>query len=95
MSRAFGDLELKEPGLVISTPEIGTHTLQATDQFAVLACDGVWDVMSDQEVVDACAPLVATGALKAAAGAVVKEAYARGSTDNISVAVVAFDIKSP
>jgi serine/threonine protein phosphatase PrpC len=33
------------------------------------------------------------GGLKAAAHAVVKEAYARGSTDNISVIVVSFFIK--
>ena len=25
---------------------------QADDEFAVIACDGIWDVMSSQEVVD-------------------------------------------
>ena len=138
VSRAFGDLELKDPPIVVSTPEITVRPIESTDQFVVLACDGVWDVLSDQEVipcnlspivlphgpdrnistppsphsyfglrsscftetpltlsylfkvVDLVKPLV-KGPLKAAAGAVVQQAYARGSTDNISVIVVALE----
>ncbi len=41
-------------------------------------------------MVDLVKPLV-KGPLKAAAGAVVQQAYARGSTDNISVIVVALE----
>eukprot|EP00929_Paragymnodinium_shiwhaense_P074007 TRINITY_DN37840_c0_g1_i2.p1 TRINITY_DN37840_c0_g1~~TRINITY_DN37840_c0_g1_i2.p1 ORF type:complete len:435 (+),score=90.26 TRINITY_DN37840_c0_g1_i2:245-1549(+) len=59
VSRALGDHEFKEdPGLspgeqIIScVPEL-SHTRQTTqDEFVVLACDGVWDVMSSQDVVD-------------------------------------------
>lgn len=28
------------------------HTLSPDDEFIVMACDGVWDCMSSQEVVD-------------------------------------------
>eukprot|EP00048_Salpingoeca_helianthica_P020091 m.4758 g.4758 ORF g.4758 m.4758 type:complete len:440 (-) comp4388_c0_seq2:26-1345(-) len=94
VSRSFGDLELKQPvALVTSTPEIHVHTLDVKDEFLVMACDGVWDVLGDQEVVDIAGPLARAGDLKAAAHAVVKEAFARGSTDNISVIVVTLSVK--
>ncbi|XP_063946731.1 probable protein phosphatase 2C 72 isoform X2 [Daucus carota subsp. sativus] len=50
MSRAFGDFMLKNHG-VISTPEVTCHRLTFSDQFLVLATDGVWDVLSNNEVV--------------------------------------------
>lgn len=49
MSRAFGDFLLKDYG-VIAIPEISYHSLTASDQFIVLASDGVWDVLSNKEV---------------------------------------------
>ncbi|KAG9129790.1 hypothetical protein Leryth_016008 [Lithospermum erythrorhizon] len=50
MSRAFGDYCLKDYGL-ISVPEVTDRHLTSTDQFVVLASDGVWDVISNQEAV--------------------------------------------
>ncbi|AES59285.1 putative protein-serine/threonine phosphatase [Medicago truncatula] len=49
MSRAFGDFILKDHG-VIATPDIWYHRLTSSDQFIVLASDGVWDVLSNEEV---------------------------------------------
>ncbi|XP_027356930.1 probable protein phosphatase 2C 72 [Abrus precatorius] len=49
MSRAFGDFMLKEHG-IIATPDISHHALTSSDQFVVLASDGVWDVLSNGEV---------------------------------------------
>lgn len=51
MSRAFGDYCLKDFGL-ISVPEVTQRLITGTDQFIVLATDGVWDVISNQEAVD-------------------------------------------
>ncbi|XP_031276001.1 probable protein phosphatase 2C 34 [Pistacia vera] len=50
MSRAFGDYCLKEYGL-ISVPEVTQRHITSKDQFVVLATDGVWDVISNQEAV--------------------------------------------
>jgi ribosomal protein S27AE len=42
VSRALGDIGLKEPSpLVVCTPEIRTERLADDDLFLVLACDGV------------------------------------------------------
>ncbi|EEY65747.1 uncharacterized protein PITG_03271 [Phytophthora infestans T30-4] len=50
VSRAFGDRSLKTPtSLVSCEPEVKRVTVQDDDLFLVLACDGVWDVLSEQE----------------------------------------------
>ncbi|XP_068665192.1 probable protein phosphatase 2C 33 [Aristolochia californica] len=51
MARAFGDFCLKDFGL-ISVPEISYHYLTEKDEFIILATDGIWDVLSNKEVVD-------------------------------------------
>lgn len=60
LSRAIGDWSFKgnsqidwEDQAVTPVPEV-THTVlnYDTDTFAVLACDGIWDVMSNTEVVN-------------------------------------------
>lgn len=63
MARAFGDFCLKEFGL-ISVPEVSYRRLSDRDEFIVLATDGVWDVLSNKEVVDivSWAPTKATAA---------------------------------
>ncbi|XP_010536208.1 PREDICTED: probable protein phosphatase 2C 72 isoform X2 [Tarenaya hassleriana] len=50
MSRAFGDFVLKDYG-IIAVPEVSHRRLTPNDQFLVLATDGVWDVLSNDEVV--------------------------------------------
>ncbi|GJY64020.1 probable protein phosphatase 2C 33 [Tanacetum coccineum] len=51
MARAFGDFCLKDFGL-ISVPDIFYRRLTENDQFVVLATDGIWDVLTNKEVVD-------------------------------------------
>lgn len=50
MARAFGDFCLKDYGL-ISTPEITHRRLTDDDEFLVLASDGIWDVLSNSDVI--------------------------------------------
>lgn len=59
LSRAIGDMGFKrqpekgpERQVVSSTPDFVRHSLTADDEFVVLACDGIWDIKSNQEVVD-------------------------------------------
>lgn len=59
VSRALGDFVYKrcetvpaEQQAVTAFPEIITEDRVPKDEFIVLACDGIWDVMSSQEVVD-------------------------------------------
>lgn len=68
--------------------------------FVVLASDGLWDVLSNQEVVDMVVDVIRNsqgnyfsleegGAFQEAAQRLTQEAYVRGSSDNIGVCVVA------
>jgi hypothetical protein len=59
VSRALGDFVYKrcdsvsaENQAVTAFPEIITVPRSTDDEFIVLACDGIWDVMSSQEVVE-------------------------------------------
>ncbi|KAH8048382.1 protein serine/threonine phosphatase [Aureococcus anophagefferens] len=60
LSRSPGDLKYKgnkalgrDRQMITAEPDIAVHTLVARDdEFMVLACDGVWDVLSNQECVD-------------------------------------------
>ncbi|XP_020599410.1 probable protein phosphatase 2C 66 [Phalaenopsis equestris] len=63
MARAFGDFCLKDYGL-ISVPDISYRLLTDKDEFIVLATDGIWDALSNKEVVDivASAPSRVTAA---------------------------------
>lgn len=105
MTRALGDHLLKMPILpndvVSNVPDITSTDLSAQDSFVILACDGLWDVMNDQQAVELVgesikelAPiqrqLEAEGRSMAEilARMLVEEALARGSNDNISCVVI-------
>ncbi|KAK6264136.1 PPM-type phosphatase-like domain - like 10 [Theobroma cacao] len=49
MSRAIGDHDLKP--WVISVPEVTFMTRTEEDECLILASDGLWDVLSNEEVV--------------------------------------------
>lgn len=88
ITRALGDREY-EPH-VISDPEIMTHKRTNQDQFLILACDGVWDVMSNTQATDFVSNHLITkkSSPQQAAKALINDAYSKGSTDNISAIVI-------
>ena len=59
LSRAIGDMEYKqrrdlkpEQHAVTAYPDVRRILMTDEDEFFVLACDGIWDVLSNQEAVD-------------------------------------------
>jgi len=50
VSRAFGDVD--STPFLTHIPDIFRYKLDKNDKFFVLACDGLWDVMSNQDVVN-------------------------------------------
>uniref|UniRef100_A0A1D1Z4S9 protein-serine/threonine phosphatase n=1 Tax=Anthurium amnicola TaxID=1678845 RepID=A0A1D1Z4S9_9ARAE len=55
VTRALGDWELKfqreTPSSLIAEPEFMQAVLTEDDQFLIMGCDGIWDVMSSQDAV--------------------------------------------
>ncbi|KAF2102762.1 PP2C-domain-containing protein [Rhizodiscina lignyota] len=90
VTRALGDAYMKD--LVTGHPYTTETVIQPEqDEFLILACDGLWDVCSDQEAVDLVRneqdPQTASKRL-------VEHALARFSTDNLSCMIVRFDNKA-
>jgi len=86
LSRAFGDLECTP--YVTHLPQIYRYKLSSGDKFIIFACDGLWDVMTNQDVVDYINELSSNKKFK---GNYAKElaeyALAKGSLDNITTIV--------
>ncbi|KAG9233771.1 phosphatase 2C-like domain-containing protein [Amylocarpus encephaloides] len=87
VTRALGDAYMND--LVTGRPYTTETVIQPDlDEFIILACDGLWDVCSDQEAVD----LVRENQDPSAASKhLVEYALARFSTDNLSCMIVRFN----
>ena len=82
---------LPRPAPVCARRQVRTEALCPADEFLLVACDGLFDVMSRQESVDFVrAALRANGNHpgKAACAAASHAVQTKGSTDNVSVLVI-------
>ena len=86
VTRALGDADCKPHG-VTAEPEISMLDVEPDDEFLIIACDGLWDVMDEAAAVALVRSTVREPGM--AARRLVTEAMARGSTDNVT-AVLAF-----
>lgn len=89
MTRSFGDLHFKKPiSLTIAEPEVQVIQVSEKDLFLVLATDGIFDVLSNQEVIELAGKH--WNDAEEAAKNVVRTALKRGSEDNSTVLVIQF-----
>lgn len=82
VSRSLGDHGLKE--FVSGKPHTTSFHGATAGDFVVIACDGLWDVMADEEVV---AFVNNVASKESAAQLLIDEAIRRKSADNITVVV--------
>ncbi|XP_027064631.1 probable protein phosphatase 2C 58 isoform X1 [Coffea arabica] len=85
VARAFGDKSLKQH--LSSEPDIKVEIIDDDVEFAILASDGLWKVMSNQEAVDLIKDIKDPNS---AAKRLTEEALSRKSRDDISCIVVRF-----
>ncbi|KAJ0043626.1 hypothetical protein Pint_17661 [Pistacia integerrima] len=85
MSRAFGNRMLKQ--FVVAEPEIQDQEIDEEFELLVLASDGLWDVVPNE---DAIALAQTEEEPEAAARKLTETAFTRGSADNITCIVVRF-----
>ncbi|KAG6575737.1 putative protein phosphatase 2C 49, partial [Cucurbita argyrosperma subsp. sororia] len=95
VSRALGDWDMKlphgSPSPLIAEPECKQVVLTEEDEFLIIACDGIWDVMSSQQAVN----VVRQGLQRhddpeRCARELVLRALRLDSFDNLTVVVVCF-----
>ncbi|CAN4085765.1 unnamed protein product [Withania somnifera] len=85
MSRAFGNRMLKQ--FVVAEPEIQDQEIDEELELLVLASDGLWDVVPNE---DAISLAQAEEEPEASARKLTETAFTRGSADNITCIVVKF-----
>lgn len=100
VSRALGDWHMKGPKgsacPLSAEPELREINLTEDDEFLIMGCDGLWDVMSNQ-----CAVTMARKELmihndpQRCSRELVREALKRHSCDNLTVIVVCFSPDPP
>lgn len=84
VTRSIGDDDLKPA--VTAEPEISETLLTMDDEYLVMASDGLWDVISNEEVVAIIRDTVKEPGM--CSKRLATEAAERGSKDNITVIVV-------
>ena len=84
LSRCFGDWNIKEYGVIVE-PHISKAELTNEDLYLIIATDGVWDVIEDEE----CLRLTQSNSNTfQICKNIVVESLNRGSQDNISCFVI-------
>lgn len=96
VTRALGDWDMKLPrgsaSPLIAEPEFRQIILNEDDEFLIIGCDGIWDVMSSQQAVS----LVRRGLRRhddpdLCAKELVMEALRLNTFDNLTVVIVCFN----
>lgn len=100
VSRAIGDWHMKgakgSACPLSAEPELREIILDEEDEFLIMGCDGLWDVMSSQ-----CAVTIARNELmlhndpERCSRELVREALKRNTRDNLTVVVVCFSPDPP
>ena len=111
VSRTFGDIEAKDEkfggmgGVVVALPDITELVLDDEYNFMVIGCDGIFDVLSNEEILECIKIVLKEKKIEESindddihelcgdfAAMIIKSAMAKDSFDNVSCVVVAFNI---
>ncbi|CAM9604802.1 unnamed protein product, partial [Ectocarpus sp. 12 AP-2014] len=98
VSRALGDFQYKDDDLppeeckVSPAPETRSFPRSPQDEFLIVACDGIWDVMSDEDCTQAVREIFGEGesSMGLACEEILDMCLFQGSRDNMSAVLVAF-----
>ena len=112
VSRTFGDIEAKEEkyggkkGVVVAEPDIYEMEIDNDYNFMIIGCDGIFDVLSNEELLDCLKIVYEDKKIKDVnnvdmeelcgdfAGMIIKSAMAKDSFDNVSCIVVMFSLNN-
>ena len=87
MTRVLGDFGM-DKHIVPPMADIVEYPRNSSAAFIVLACDGIWDVMTNEDVATFVVERAATKTLEHIASQLLDECLHRTSTDNMSVYII-------
>ncbi|MDZ4339145.1 MAG: PP2C family protein-serine/threonine phosphatase [candidate division NC10 bacterium] len=90
-TRSFGDSYFRRVG-VTALPTMGERPVGAEDRYVVVACDGLFDVLAEEEI---AAILLRSGGAVAGGEALRQEVFASGGLDNLTILVIEVDREDP
>ena len=107
VSRTIGDIKAKKkefggiPGTIISVPEVFVYDINNNDDFIVMGCDGIFDDLSNEEVINAAWAIFKNRATEKnfdihelsqeACDLVIKVGLEKQTTDNLSCIVIGLE----
>ena len=107
VSRTFGDIEAKEEKyggmkkVVVALPDITEYELSEEINFIVLGCDGIFDVLSNEDLIECSRIAIREHKNKKVnelcgeiAGNIIKASLAKDSFDNVSCVVIAINLNT-
>ena len=86
LSRAFGDMEATP--YVTHLPFIHKYRVSKSDKFIILACDGLWDVLSNKKAISFVLKLLPHINKLNIAKLLAEYAIKIGSTDNVTIIIL-------
>jgi serine/threonine protein phosphatase PrpC len=87
MTRVLGDFSM-DKHVVPPMADIVQYPRNSSAAYVVLACDGIWDVMTNEDVASFIIERAATTTLDNIASHLLDECLRRTSTDNMSVYII-------
>ena len=96
VSRSFGDID--STPFVTHKPDIFKYKIKKNDKFIIIACDGLWDVMNNKNVIKFILDKMKNIKITEMSGnsnnniayLLASHAINKGSTDNISIIIIFF-----
>lgn len=97
LSRAIGDGS--ERPILIADPDVEVWQIQETDEFVVVAIDGLWEVLTSQDVVTIVHTLLRNGGESydrdSIPALLAERALRHGSSDNIAIIILWLNESAP
>lgn len=87
MTRVLGDFCIDKQ-IVPPMADIIEYPRNSLASFVILACDGIWDVMTNEDVASFIIHRASVNKLEQIASQLIDECYRRKSTDNMSVYII-------
>lgn len=88
MSRTLGDYSL-DKRLIPASPDIIQYSKNSSASFVILACDGIWDVMTNEQVASFISENVSKKiSLQDITSQLLDHCLELGTTDNMSIYII-------